>query len=684
MPATVSRSRRRKWLGLFLSLLLGIVAPARAEDNTTNVISGFGFDMGNTDLVIGSSGTNNYGQIDSAGSVFNVADTYIGLGSVADFNAILVTDLGSTLLVNNQYYVGFSGSFNNLTIANGGVATGGGLFNFIGNSATSTGNSVSVTGPGSVWSLAGGVGSGGTSNTLTISGGGVVTNTLGLVGTDATSSDNGVLVTGSGSVWANTELQLGVKGTGNTVTVAAGAQVWSVGSALTGRIGAHTDGTSGNNTVVVTGAGSLWQNDGQLFVGEYGSSNSIIITDGGTVAAPRPIVGAGATGFPSPDYNTVVVSGAGSAFVQTNTSGLPTGNARIGSVGSFNRLIVTNRGFVHFTFSDSRISSSATSSNNSGLVSGAGSLWKNDGELAVGRGGPGNNSLIIADGGVVESVCGSIGSANCNDNTVAITGGGSAWDLQGCDLTVPRGSVTSSTNNLLTVADNGWLTNVTTVSVIGLGSAIHLDNGHIAASDVVLETNSTLSGRGTINGALTANAGAIVQPGLGGGDTSALTIDGTCSLAGTTLITLNRANSPSASKLAVSGALTAGGTLTVANAGDTLQAGDTFSLYSAASVSGGFSETNLPALGPGLQWVFDPASGTLTVEGPPALQFSLSGNTLALAWPPANLGWIAQSNSVSLADAGSWFDIANSETDTNLSIVIDPALTNLFFRLRLP
>lgn len=335
-----------KLRALFLSLLLGIAATARAEDNTTNVISGFGFDLGNTDLVIGSSGTNNYGQIDSAGSVFNVASTYIGLSSGADFNAILVTDSGSTLLVNNQYYVGFSGSFNNLTIANGGVATGGGAFNFIGNDATSTGNSVSVTGAGSAWTLAGSlqVGGGGTSNTLTIASGAAVTNTLAVVGTDATSSDNSVLVTGSGSVWANTELQPGLKGPGNTLTIAAGARVWSVGSALTGRIGAHTDGTSDNNTVLVTGAGSLWQNDGQLFVGEYGSSNSIIITDGGTVAAPRPIIGAGATGFPLPNYNTVVVSGAGSAFVQTNTAGGPTGNARVGSLGSFNRLIVTNGG----------------------------------------------------------------------------------------------------------------------------------------------------------------------------------------------------------------------------------------------------------------------------------------------------------------------------------------------------
>lgn len=739
-----SRVHRRFTLArlpaLLVGLLLGIAVTAPAEDNTTNIISGFTADLFGTDLVIGSTGTNNYGQIDSAGAVTNVGNFYIGFSTGADWNAALVTDPGSFLQINvpGLSAIGVNGSFNNLTLANGGVTSGG--IGVIGHNPGSTGNSVLVTdadsawnlvndlivghdnssansltvadggqvttsaggivgdltgsdgntalvtGAGSAWQLAGilVVGNRGKSNTLTIAGGAAVTNTLGVVGADVTSSDNSVLVTGSGSVWANTELQVGLKGPGNTLTIAAGAQVWTIGSTLTGRIGAHTDGTSANNTVAVTGVGSFWQMDGQLFVGEYGSSNSLVITDGGKVAGPRPIVGAGAAGFPSPDYNAIVVSGTGSAFIQTNSSGLPTSNMRIGSLGSYNRLIITNGGLVDCTWSDTRIASGATSSNNTALVNGSGSRWRNAGELVVGRGGPGNNSLIIAEGGVVESVCGSIGSAGCNNNSVAITGAGSAWDLGGCDLTVPRGGVTTSTSNLLIVAAGGWVTNVVNLSVFGLGSAIYLDNGNIAASTVTLESDTILSGRGAIKGGVTANAGATVEAGLGGGDTSALTIDGTCNLAGTTLITLNRASSPNASKLTVSGALTIGGTLTVVNAGDPLQAGDSFSIYSAATVSGSFSETNLPTLAAGLQWAFDPAAGTLAVEGPPALQFGLSGSTLTLAWPPANLGWIAQSNSVSVADAGSWYDIANSQTDTNLTITIDPAQTNVFYRLRRP
>lgn len=731
--------------GLCLSLLFGVALVARAEDNTTNIVSGFGADLGGTDLIIGNTGTNNYGQIDSAGSVFNVGVFYIGATAAASNNAVLVTDAGSSLQVNDLSAVGVDGSFNTLTLANGGVATGGGfgiighnpgatgnrvviagagsawnltnvttgLFvghdnspvnsliltnggtattaanGLLGNLAGSDGNNALITGAGSSWTMGQGlfIGNHGANNTLTIADGGALTNTFaGVIGTEAASGSNNVLVTGTGSVWRNPELQVGVKGSDNTFTVAAGAQVWTIGSALTGRIGSHTDGTSANNSVVVTGAGSFWQMDGQLFVGEYGSSNTLIITDGGKVASPRPIVGAGATGFASPDYNTMVVSGAGSTFVQTNSAGVPTANARIGSLGSFNRLFVTNGGFVHFAV-ETRIGSGGTSSNNSVLVSGGGSYLKTDeGALNVGRGGSGNNSLTVTDGGVVESVCGTLGSANCHNNTVTITGQGSVWNVSSCDLDIPRGLVTTSTNNQLILTDGGWLTNVVKLTVLGLDSAIRLDNGNIAATLVDMGADTILSGRGTIKANVTAAAASLVHPGLGAGDTSALVIDGTLSLAGTTRITLNRTNSPNASKLDVTGALTLDGTLTVVNDGPPLQAGDTFNIYSSATgVSGSFSATNLPSLGTGLQWAFDAIGGTLSVQGPPSvMEFSLSGSTLTLAWPPANLGWIAQSNSVSLVDSGSWFDIAGSGSVTNLNITIDSALTNVFYRLRQP
>ena len=70
---------------------------------------------------------------------------------------------------------------------------------------------------------------------------------------------------------------------------------------------------------------------------------------------------------------------------------------------------------------------------------------------------------------------------------------------------------------------------------------------------------------------------------------------------------------------------------------------------------------------------------------PTNIVFSVSGgNPLHLTWPASHLGWIAQSNSVNLASAGSWFDIAGSASVTSLSIPINPTTPKVFYRLRLP
>jgi hypothetical protein len=69
---------------------------------------------------------------------------------------------------------------------------------------------------------------------------------------------------------------------------------------------------------------------------------------------------------------------------------------------------------------------------------------------------------------------------------------------------------------------------------------------------------------------------------------------------------------------------------------------------------------------------------------PTNITFGVSGTTLSLAWPASHLGWYAQSNSVSVADAGAWYDIPGSELVTNLDLTIDPALSQVYYRLRKP
>ncbi|MDB6112078.1 MAG: Autotransporter-associated beta strand repeat protein, partial [Pedosphaera sp.] len=69
---------------------------------------------------------------------------------------------------------------------------------------------------------------------------------------------------------------------------------------------------------------------------------------------------------------------------------------------------------------------------------------------------------------------------------------------------------------------------------------------------------------------------------------------------------------------------------------------------------------------------------------PTNITSSVNGNTLALNWPATHLGWLAQSNSVGLANPNLWFDIPGSQTATNLNITINPAQPNVFYRLRHP
>jgi autotransporter-associated beta strand protein len=69
---------------------------------------------------------------------------------------------------------------------------------------------------------------------------------------------------------------------------------------------------------------------------------------------------------------------------------------------------------------------------------------------------------------------------------------------------------------------------------------------------------------------------------------------------------------------------------------------------------------------------------------PTNISYTVSGGVLTLSWPGNHLGWIAQSNAVNIASSNFWFDIVGSQSATNLVILINPADTNMFYRLRYP
>jgi len=104
---------------------------------------------------------------------------------------------------NAAYYVGDSTAANTLVITNNGQLFVMSASSFIGNTIDSSNNTALVTESGSLWtnqnSLV--VGNSGVANTLTISNGARVENSVGYVGFLDSSSNNVVTVTGAGSLW---------------------------------------------------------------------------------------------------------------------------------------------------------------------------------------------------------------------------------------------------------------------------------------------------------------------------------------------------------------------------------------------------------------------------------------------------------------------------------------------------
>jgi len=87
----------------------------------------------------------------------------------------------------------------------------------------------------------------------------------------------------------------------------------------------------------------------------------------------------------------------------------------------------------------------------------------------------------------------------------------------------------------------------------------------------------------------------------------------------------------------------------------------------------------------GAPFITGPGSLLVLNTNPPVVQVSVSGSQMTLAWP-TNAGWILQSNSVSLTDSSAWFNYpANGAVDvTSIIITVDPAKTNVFYRMLKP
>jgi autotransporter-associated beta strand protein len=235
-----------------------------------------------------------------------------------------------------------------------------------------------------------------------------------------------------------------------------------------------------------------------------------------------------------------------------------------------------------------------------------------------------------------------------------------------------------------------------TLRLTGSGSltgATVISNGTLrvdcpwSGSSLIAVPGTTLMGTGVISAPITIQSGATLSPGASIGT---LTVNTNLTLAAgsATLMELN-AGTVTSDRVTGIGTLTYGGTLTVTKLAGTLGLGQSYPLFSATTYTGSFAATNLPALGGSLKWSWTPANGTLSVVSamasyPTNLTAVVSGGNLNLSWPATHLGWFAQSNVVNVALSNFWFDIPGSQTATNLTVPINPALPQAYYRLRHP
>jgi fibronectin-binding autotransporter adhesin len=198
-------------------------------------------------------------------------------------------------------------------------------------------------------------------------------------------------------------------------------------------------------------------------------------------------------------------------------------------------------------------------------------------------------------------------------------------------------------------------------------------------------SSGTLNGTGTIAGPVNVAAGGTFAPGAPLGT---LTINNSLTLAGNTLVTVNKTLLTSG-QVAGLVSVAYGGTLTVTNASGTLAPGDSFQIFPATTFTGNFVAIS-PAPGAGLAWSFNPTNGVLSVTStinpnrPPILT-TFDGHHLGLNWP-TNAGWIlqVQTNNLATGLGGNWADVPGSSAVTGVTNTVNPANGSVFYRLRRP
>ena len=527
---------------------------------------------------------------------------------------------------------------------NGGTLVASGVFTEF-PLALNAGN-MTLTGAGSSWNTGTNTLSVGNSSqgaSVVVAGGAsVVSEGLLALGMNAGASNNSVLVTGTGSTWSNSgSLTIGDAGEG-TLTIANGgsvsanaviiaSQAGSSGTLNFGSLGGSD--TAGNflPPVISFGSGSgrinFNQTDtvaatgfsGNGSLNQLGSGTTILTgtnTYSGTTTVNRGTLVVYDKSFQGTSSlmlngGTMILAGSGSSW-NTGANTLIVGNNSPGV-----SLVVSNG--ASLTSDSGILGQDSGASNNSILVTGAGSTWTNESVLYVGDRSSGNsvkvsagatvsvfalqignygsgNSLEVSDGG--QLLTGGNGSGSCiigsatgsSNNSVLVTGSGSSWN-NSSTMNIGYGG-----SGAVTVANGGSMTaGYLSISTYGGSGALNI--GRLGSND----TAGTFSAW-----SLALGAGGVINFNQSDSTTFSTVISGDGSVnqlgSGTTTLTGN--NTYTGPTTVEDGTLLVGGQISLSDV----------SVLNGAAIGGAGTLGGSLSLAAGAQFVFS-LNGALTVNG---------------------------------------------------------------------
>ena len=301
--------------------------------------------------------------------------------------------------------------------------------------------------------------------------------------------------------------------------------LYMVGAAAFLSSPAQAQFTGNNQTNIISGVTSNWT--GFYYVGSNYVFDALLIQSSGKLSNGTCFIGYAA----GADNNTAIVSGS-STWSNTVTPVIgPETSLCVGYSGSGNSLVISNGGIVSSGVSgsaNSYVGYNASASNNSALVTGSGSFWKNGADLYIGNSSSGN-SLVISNGGRVID---GYGWLKWYTNLVVVTGSGSVWsngaDLvnEGVDNRVEVrngalvvdgiGSMSGLRNNVLVTGNGSVWRNSSWLQMSGLQSSVVISNGGALYTAGTLTSYVGYNGDGsnrlvvTGSGSVWTNSGGVV------------------------------------------------------------------------------------------------------------------------------------------------------------------------------